>query len=120
MACGRVQLIALRGILGCPFYRRDIDKLIQSGIICSYLKRIGNKIMVQGKQKQAVEAFHAGDIKSALKLASGFRLGVTRQQSIVLKRGYECMVWPDQYRRLKKDPEACIEEAKRVFKEVFA
>lgn len=76
--------------------------------------------MSQGKQKQAVEAFNAGDIKLALKLASGFRIGVSRQQNAVLKRGYECLVWPDQYRQLKKDPEACIEAAKQVFKEVFA
>lgn len=72
-----------------------------------------------GKTQQAIASFNAGDLKTALKLASSFRIGITRAQSAVLKRGYECLVWPEQYRQLKKDPDQCVAEAKSVFLEVW-
>lgn len=71
------------------------------------------------KTNQAIAAFVGGDYKQALKIASTFRMGVTKQQSNCLKKGYECFVWPDQYRQLKQDPQACIEAAKAVFEELF-
>lgn len=74
---------------------------------------------MESKTSQAVEAFKKQDFKKALKLASSFRIGITRQQSAVLKRGYECLVWPSQYLQLKKDPDLCVEEAKVLFSNLW-
>ena len=71
------------------------------------------------KTSQAVTAFKNGDTKRALKLASGFKLGLSKAQSNVLKKGYECIVWPDQYRSMKQDPEKCIAEAVKLFATIF-
>lgn len=71
------------------------------------------------KTQIAVEAFTAGDAKAALKLASSFKMGITKQQSAVLKRGYECMTFPDTYRQMGKDPAVCVEAAKSLFTELF-
>lgn len=71
------------------------------------------------KTELAVQAFHAGDTAKALKLASGFKLGITKQQSTVLKRGYECLHYPDTYRQLGKDPAACVAEATALFNQLF-
>lgn len=74
---------------------------------------------MQSKTKQAVGAFQAGDLKGALKIASTFRIGVSAEAREVLKRGYECIVHPNTYRQMGKDPEGCIKEASAVFYDVF-
>lgn len=73
----------------------------------------------QSKTSQAVAAYEAGDYKTALKIASTFRIGVSKQQSNILKKGYECYVWPEQYRQMKQDPEKCAQEAIDLFKDLF-
>jgi hypothetical protein len=49
----------------------------------------------------------AGNIKEALRIGSGFRVGIDRS---VVKRGYECCVHPDFYRAIGKDIDTCINE----------
>lgn len=71
------------------------------------------------KTEQAVQAFKAGDVKLALKLASGFRLGITQQESKTLKRGYECIVHPRTYMQMGIVPEAAVSEACTVFQRKF-
>lgn len=39
----------------------------------------------------------AGDYKSALRIAKDFRLGITKEQSDTMRRGYECMTNPRFY-----------------------
>lgn len=67
------------------------------------------------KTAAARAAFAAGDLKTALRIAKGFRLGLTPEERATLVRGYECMVHPEFYRQLGHDPEAAIEAAREVF-----
>lgn len=44
-----------------------------------------------------------GELKAALKIAKDFQLGITKEQSDILKRGYESMVHPQFYRSIGMD-----------------
>jgi hypothetical protein len=63
------------------------------------------------KTSQVKAAIQQGDRKAALKLASDFRIGVTEAQRKALKKGYECLVWPDQYRQMRVDVEEAVSYA---------
>lgn len=60
-----------------------------------------------------------GRYKEALKIAKDFHLGISREDSDTMKRGYECMVWPDFYRQIGKDPSEisikAIETVQRLY-----
>lgn len=46
-----------------------------------------------------------GDFKSALRIAKDFRLGITKDDSDAMRRGYECMVTsPSFYKSIGIDP----------------
>lgn len=66
---------------------------------------------------EARALFLQGQVKAALRIAKTFRLGLTPEERAALVRGYECMVHPDFYRALGKDPGAEVERAIRVFRE---
>lgn len=78
-----------------------------------------NKDGMVSKTKQAVAKYIAGDIKAALRLVSDFRIGITQEEKKSLKRGYEAIVWPQNYRQLGKNPEDCVAMAKGVFEKKF-
>lgn len=42
--------------------------------------------------------------KNALRIAKEFRLGISKEDSESMKRGYECIVHPDFYKQLGFDP----------------
>lgn len=44
-----------------------------------------------------------GEFRPALKIAKGFRLGISMDDSDQMTRGYECMVHPGFYRQLGFD-----------------
>lgn len=67
----------------------------------------------------AIKAFNDGDTKEALRIAKGFRRGLTRDEMAKLSRGYECLVRPDFYLSLGKDPQKAVEEAISVFRDKF-
>ncbi len=46
----------------------------------------------------------AGDFKAALRIAKDFRLGITKEEADSLKRGYECLLYPDFYSQIGIDP----------------
>ena len=60
-----------------------------------------------------------GRYKEALRIAKDFHLGITHEDSDTMKRGYECMVWPDFYRELGKNPseisQKAIETVQRLY-----
>jgi len=50
-----------------------------------------------------------GDYKNALRIAKEFRLGITKEDSDTMKRGYECMATsPSFYKSLGFDVDACV------------
>lgn len=57
--------------------------------------------------------------KEALRIAKGFRLGITAEQSRRMVRAYECMVHSDFYRSIGKDIQVCIDGGVAVLNEVF-
>lgn len=54
------------------------------------------------KTDQVRSLVRQGRYKDALRIAKGFRLGITREQSDTMVRAYECMVHPDFYRSIGK------------------
>lgn len=51
-----------------------------------------------------------GEYKAALRIAKDFHLGISRDDSDAMKRGYECMVWPEFYRSIGKDIPAEVQK----------
>ena len=60
-----------------------------------------------------------GRYKEALRIAKDFHLGISREDSDTMKRGYEYMVWPDFYRQIGKAPSEisikAIETVQRLY-----
>lgn len=71
------------------------------------------------KTEQVRSLVSQGRYKDALRIAKGFRLGITREQSSTMIRAYECMVHPDFYRSIGKDIQGCIDGGVAVLHEVF-
>lgn len=59
------------------------------------------------------------DYKKALALAKDFRLGITPEQSEMMKLGYECMVHARFYRSIGTDVEMAVQNGKRVVTELY-
>lgn len=71
------------------------------------------------KTAQAIARFQAGDIQGALRLAKGFRLGITRAERAQLARAYECFIRPDFYAQLGYCPKHEIELGTQTFSRLF-
>lgn len=60
-----------------------------------------------------------GDYKSALRIAKEFRLGISKEDSEDMKRGYECIVHPGFYQQIGYDADKIavkgIETVKRLY-----
>jgi len=69
------------------------------------------------KTDLAREAYRRGDIKTALRIAKTFRIGLTKEERSALVRAYECLVHPGFYRAIGKDVEAEIRAGMKVFEE---
>lgn len=50
----------------------------------------------------------AGDYKEALRIAKDFRLGISRTESDLMKRGYECIVHPEFYKSIGVDVDRTV------------
>lgn len=61
----------------------------------------------------------AGDFKAALRIAKGFRLGISNDQRSAMTRAYECMVHPEFYRSLGIDLTQAIEQGVTVLKSLY-
>lgn len=45
----------------------------------------------------------SGEYRKALRIAKEFRLGISKEDSEAMKRGYEAMLYPDFYKQLGQD-----------------
>lgn len=50
----------------------------------------------------------AGDYKAALRIAKDFRLGISKVESDLMKRGYECLVHPEFYKSIGVDVDRTV------------
>lgn len=60
-----------------------------------------------------------GDFKKALRIASDFKLGITKSQSSTMKRAYECMVHPDFYRSIGVDIAEAVNDGISIVKSIY-
>lgn len=75
---------------------------------------------MQQKSELVRELVAKGDCKSALRLAKGFRIGLTKAEQNAMKLAYECMVYPDFYRQLGRNVELTIEQGVAVLEKHFS
>lgn len=68
------------------------------------------------KTKQAADLFNSGNVKGALKIASKFKLGLSKDEQATLQRGYEAFIRPQFYASLNKNPDAMIKDATELFR----
>lgn len=61
-----------------------------------------------------------GDYKNALRIAKGFRLGISKEDSDAMRRGYECIVHPDFYRQIGVDTHKAVEKAVEIVRKLYA
>lgn len=59
------------------------------------------------------------DWKEALKIAKGFRIGISNVDREVMNRAYECMVHPSFYRQIGVDVEEAIRRGKEVVAGIY-
>jgi hypothetical protein len=65
----------------------------------------------------AVDAYRAGNVNAALRIARRFRLGLTVEERRQLVRGYECLINPGFYRQLGFDPGVELAKATVIFEQ---
>lgn len=61
-----------------------------------------------------------GDYKNALRIAKEFRLGISKEDSDAMRRGYECIVHPDFYRQIGVDTHKAVEKAVEIVRKLYA
>jgi len=66
------------------------------------------------KTDQVLAAYRSGDMKTALRIAKGFNIGITREDSHDMSMAYECMVHPEFYRSLGRDVDGTIAKGVEV------
>ena len=60
------------------------------------------------KTDQVRSLVAAGDYKAALRIAKDFHLGISKTESDLMKRGYECMTHPDFYKSIGTDVDRTV------------
>lgn len=60
-----------------------------------------------------------GDYKNALRIASNFKLGISKADQDTMKVGYECMIWPDFYHSIRVDVAEAIRKAVEVVTRIY-
>lgn len=73
--------------------------------------------MIIKKTDKAIWFYRTGKIKDALKIAKTFRIGITKEEHDKMVRAYECMVHPEFYKMIGKNPEEEIRKGIAIFKE---
>ena len=61
----------------------------------------------------------SGEYKKALRIAKGFRLGITREQSDKMGIAYECMVHPGFYKQLGFIVDEKIDDGVKVLVDLY-
>lgn len=61
----------------------------------------------------------AGDYKAALRIAKDFRLGISKEQSDDMRRGFECMTNPRFYRSIGIDADSAAQKGVETVKRLY-
>lgn len=60
-----------------------------------------------------------GEYKKALRIAKDFRLGISKEDSDCMKRGYECLVFPSFYQSIGLNPHEIALQAQATVKRLY-
>lgn len=71
------------------------------------------------KTQQLVDNLKAGNYKEALRIAKTFKLGFSATQRAELARGYECLIYPEFYKSLGKQPDLEVANAVALLKQEY-
>ena len=74
---------------------------------------------MEKKTDQVRRLVKDGDYKGALRIAKGFRLGMTKDQNSAMTLAYECMVHGGFYRQLGYDLNEKIEKGVGVLLDLY-
>ena len=75
---------------------------------------------MESKSDKVRRLVAAGQFKDALRIAKGFRLGITKEDSTAMQRGYECLVHPDFYKGLGYNPAQVAQRGVETVSRLFA
>lgn len=67
--------------------------------------------MTERKSDAVRRMVAAGEYKNALKIAKGFRLGITKEDSVDMQRGYECLTHPAFFQSIGMNPAQIAQKA---------
>ena len=76
-------------------------------------------ISVIKKSDEVRRLVAAGEFKSALRIAKDFKLGICKEDSTAMRRGYESMVNPRFYQSIGYDPAATAQIAVDTVKRLY-
>lgn len=74
--------------------------------------------MIESKTSQVKRLVAAGEYKLALQICKEWNY-TNQTYRDKLRLGYECLMYPEFYRQIGKDPESNYEEAVRILKIVY-
>lgn len=60
-----------------------------------------------------------GNWKEALRVASDFKLAISPEDHITMKRGYEALVWPDFYTSIRIDITKTVDKAIQTLQRLY-
>jgi hypothetical protein len=56
------------------------------------------------KTETARDYLNKNEIKKCLAIVKGFKIGITKEESGIITRGYECLIRPQFYKQIGFDP----------------
>lgn len=74
---------------------------------------------MQTKKSIVESCVDSGDYKRALSICKEWILPISREESSILRRGYECMHYPDFYRQLGYNPEEEVKKAIEILIKIY-
>jgi len=68
------------------------------------------------KTEQARKDYKSGNFKALLKVTKDWRIGITKDERTQMSRGYECLIRPEFFKMIGKDPVVEIQKAVAIAK----
>lgn len=73
---------------------------------------------METKNEKVRRLVSQGDYKQALQICKEWNYS-TPEHKEILRLGYDCLMYPDFYKQLGRDPQLCYQNAVNVLKEVY-
>lgn len=73
---------------------------------------------MKSKNQEVRDLVASSDYKHALQICKDWNYK-NPEHRVILRRGYDCLMYPDFYRQIGKDPESEYQKAIKVLKELY-